>query len=208
MARAAAAGVALAEERAALAAAEEAAEDSATAAVRLTRAREKVEREAKERVSGLEKALESARAEVEALREQAGALEAAHARDVESLLAKVLGKDVELATLRADAKAAADDRVDSAAEVSELRRSAEEEARRREAEGRARDEERIRSVKEREEEVKRAVKEREEEFKKALREKDEELKRAVAAGKEAGSAERVAAATAELSKKLEAAQVR
>ena len=69
--------------RAAVSAAEDEAEDSASAAVKQTRLRERAEREAKEKVAAMESALEAKIREVAALQEAAGSIEAVHAHNLE-----------------------------------------------------------------------------------------------------------------------------
>ena len=66
-----------------LLAAEEEAEDSASAAVKQTRMRERLEREGRERVAALESQLESKVREAANLHEAASNADAAHARDLE-----------------------------------------------------------------------------------------------------------------------------
>ena len=66
-----------------LSAAEDEAEDSASAAVKQTRLRERTEREAKEKVAAMEAALEAKIREVAALQEAASNVEAGHARNLE-----------------------------------------------------------------------------------------------------------------------------
>ncbi len=73
----------LAELRSSLAAAEDEAEDSASAAVKATRLRERLEREAKERVAALETQLASKIHEVASLQEAASNAEAAHLQQLE-----------------------------------------------------------------------------------------------------------------------------
>ena len=209
--------------------AEEEAEDSASAAIKATRARERAEREHKEKLNALEQALATATKEAERLSEEKSAAEAAHARDLENLLSKLQEKDIELATFRAESKQAADNASDATAQIEEMRKSRDEAIRLRDAETKSKEEEIKRLTKDKEKEFEKTIKdkekeyeknmkdkekeyqnnikEKEKEYEKTIKEKDEELKKAVAAAKKAAAAEEFQSEKAEMMKKIDAANL-
>ena len=122
--------VSLAAVRAELSAVEEAAEAGASDAVKATRARERLERESREKLEALQKALETKVREGAALQEQLSTLEAAHSHDLETFLGKLNAREEEVAALQRDLKSAGEAAEALKSQLEEGRRKADEETRR------------------------------------------------------------------------------
>jgi hypothetical protein len=220
----------LAAARAAVAVAEEAASDSASAAVKATRAREKLEREQKEKLNVLETALAAKTAEAAALTSALEAADSEHAAQIATMSSQIS----DMATARADAREKADSAADTATrekeEVATLKKllrereeelkkagkSAEDELKKKLKEkedeskkaAKEKDDESKKAAKEKEDESKKAAKEKEEEFKKTLKEREEQMKALAEAAKDAASGKELAIVQADAQRKLDAAQVR
>jgi chromosome segregation ATPase len=119
----------LADLKAQLAAAEEEAEAGASEAVKATRARERLERESREKQAMLQTALETKIKENAALQETLSNMESAHSRDLESFVGRLNEREGEVSRLRDEAKAAGEMMEALKSQLEEAKRKADEETR-------------------------------------------------------------------------------
>lgn len=197
--------------------AEQEAEEGSTALIRATRARNKLEKEAKEKQLALERALEQKVAESVSLQEELSTLKSESAQAIDVLRKQLQDKETECSQLQSKVTS-----IENAMELLQkslttLEKEKEETVKKVETERKHLEDVEKKASKDRDEDIKALMKLKDAEFKtslknqeaehkKALKEKEEEIKKLQAAAKKALQAAETSVALAEMTTKFEASQ--